>query len=250
MSDLVQFFENRLQEIEAYLNLLDDIEKQVQSGPPQLGTSGSVITVQQQRILYSSVYLQLYNLVEATVTRCLEAMTEAVAEKGLWRPGELSENLRKEWVRAIARTQEELNSQNRLETALILFNHLTQSLPINDFEITKGSSGNWDDKEIEDISDRLGLKLTIPPTIYKNVKKFIRNDQGVLEVIRKLRNDLAHGKLSFEECGNGVTVSDMRNFAEWTSQYLREVVNSFKLAIDAYEFLLPQHRPQNKVSST
>lgn len=72
MDDFAQAFEERLQEIETYLDLLEVLEKQVQEGSPRIGKKGTKITVQQQKILYSSVYLQLYNLVESTVTRCVD----------------------------------------------------------------------------------------------------------------------------------------------------------------------------------
>src|SRR4051812_30680386 len=109
MNDFVQTFEDRLQEIETYLDLLDALEKQVQQGLPRIGQTGPTITVQQQRILYSSVYLQLYNLVEATITRCIDAVSVAIAEKGSWLPSDLSISVRREWVRAIARTHTDLN---------------------------------------------------------------------------------------------------------------------------------------------
>ena len=64
MDPLTESFEERLQEIEVYLDLLEHLEQQVAIGPPKIGESS--ITTQQQKILYSSVYLQLYNLVEAT----------------------------------------------------------------------------------------------------------------------------------------------------------------------------------------
>src|SRR5262245_26216716 len=117
MIDLVQAFEERLEEIDTYLDLLDALQRQVQQGPPRIGEDGTTITVTQQRIIYSSVYLHLYNLVESTVTRCIEALTKAIEEKGPWLPGDLSASLRREWVRTIARTHTELNSENRLETA-------------------------------------------------------------------------------------------------------------------------------------
>ena len=67
MATLEQSFEDRRQEIEAYLALLEVLDREVQSGrPPTIGETA--ITARQQRILYSAVYLQLYNLVEATVT--------------------------------------------------------------------------------------------------------------------------------------------------------------------------------------
>lgn len=242
MDDFSQAFEERLQEIETYLDLLEALEQQVQEGTPQFGRSGATITVQQQRILYSSVYLQLYNLVESTVTRCLGAVSKSVINRST-NPGHLSDSLRREWVRFIARTHIELNYENRLESALKLCDHLVQTLPISTFEIEKGAGGSWDDNAISKISTRLGFSLNISPDVYRGVKRPFRNDRGPLEFIKQLRNELAHGSLSFAECGEGVTVSDLRELTTLTSLYLREVVGCFKQSIDTYEFLIPEHRP-------
>ena len=54
MDTLAETFEERLQEIDAYLDLLDALERQVHDGPPKIG--GGRITAQQQKILYSAVY--------------------------------------------------------------------------------------------------------------------------------------------------------------------------------------------------
>jgi MAE_28990/MAE_18760-like HEPN len=78
--DLAQAFDDRLQEINAYLSLLEALERQIREGPPRIG--GETITGQQQRILYSAVYLQLYNLVEATATWRLSGM-ELLPHNGL-----------------------------------------------------------------------------------------------------------------------------------------------------------------------
>lgn len=245
MSDFVQSFNERLQEIEAYLDLLAALEKQVQQGPPTISDTGPVITVQQQRILYSSVYLQLYNLVESTVSRCIEAFSNAVVEKGTWYPSDLSTSLRREWVRCIARTHTELNYENRLTAAFELYEHMVQSLPVSPFKLEKGGGGNWDDKSIQDISSRLGLSLRVSDEIYRAINRPFRNDQGCLVFIRNLRNELAHGSLSFAECGEGITVNELRELKERTASYLKEVVSLFKASIDAYEFLLPDRRPSN-----
>ena len=90
---------------------------------------------------------------------------------------------------------------------------------------------------------RLGLSLNISPSVMSDIKRPFRNDQGSLEIIKKLRNELAHGSLSFAECGEGVTVSDLRDLTERTSSYLKEVVDCFESSISAYEFLMPEQRP-------
>ncbi|MGE4338047.1 MAG: MAE_28990/MAE_18760 family HEPN-like nuclease, partial [Pigmentiphaga sp.] len=71
MSDLSERFEERLGEIRSYLDFLEGVEAVVRSGVPRLGgPEGPTITPNQQRILFSSIYLQLYNLVEATIIGC------------------------------------------------------------------------------------------------------------------------------------------------------------------------------------
>src|ERR1039458_7650761 len=241
MDQLTQTFEERLQELEVYLDLLDALERQVQQGPPRIG--GAAITAQQQKILYSSVYLQLYNLVEATVTWCVEAVCAAAAEKGRWRPADLVANLRREWVRSTARTHLELNQDNRLEAACLLCDHLVQALPLIKWSVEGGRRGNWDDEEIRAITTRLGCELKISTDVYKGIKQPIREDKGSLVLVRYLRNKLAHGTLSFTECGDGVTVVDLRDLKERTALYLREVVAAFCAYIDGYEFLVPARRP-------
>lgn len=235
-------FEDRLLEIEAYLSFLEGVEIEAQSGPPRLGVEGAVITTQQQRILYSGVFLQLYNLVESTVVRCLDGVTQASIASGTWSPGDLTTELRREWVRVIARTHVDMNYESRLESALGLCEHLVSALPVPGFKIEKGG-GNWDDSAIEQIIARLGFELKVDNAIYSGIKRPFRDDLGPLGLVKKLRNNLAHGSMSFAECGENVTVSDLRDLSDRTTAYLREVVRAFVGFIDRYEFLIETKRP-------
>jgi hypothetical protein len=96
----------------------------------------------------------------------------------------------------------------------------------------------------------MGFPLRVSKDVYSSVKRPFRNEQSSLTFIKNLRNSLAHGSLSFAECGEGVTVSELRDLKERTALYLREVVASFKDSIDAYEFLLPERRPAGGGVST
>ncbi len=245
MISLTETFEERLQEIDTYLDLLEALERQVQIGPPRLG--GQPITVQQQKILYSAVYLHLYNLVEATVTWCIDAVVEAAADNGRWYPGDLSIKLRREWVRSAVRTHVDLSYEKRLQRAFELCEMLVKALPLTKWDVEKGRRGNWDDEEIKLITDRLGLNLQISRDVYEGVKRPFRDDKGPLALVKNLRNRLAHGSLSFAECGEGVTVVDLRELKQRTASYLGEVLAAFKSYIEAYEFLVPERRPTQEI---
>ncbi len=245
--DILQAFEERLQEIDAYLDLLDALERQVQQGPPIIG--GARITSQQQKILYSSVYLQLYNLVEATATWCIEAVTNAAAAGAQWRPADLTSKLRREWVRTTARTHVELNCDHRLNTTVDFCEVLLTAAPISQWAIEKSGGGNWDDYVIEDVTERIGCDLDISSTVKTGVKRRIRDDKGSLGLVEYLRNRLAHGTLSFEECGDGVTVGDLKDIRQRTADYLREVIASFQTYIDEHLFIRPDRRPGPEIGA-
>lgn len=243
VTTLATGFQERLAEVEAYIDFLSSMEAQAQHGPPRFHGAEQPISAQQQRILYSSVYLQLYNLIEATMSRCIEAVATAAKQSGRWRPGDLSDCLRREWVRVTARTHEELTPEHRLESALNLCDHLVASLPIVAFDIDKGGGGNWDDAAIEAISKRLGFRLVVSQPVYSAIKRPFRDELGPLALVKQLRNRLAHGSISFAQCAEDVTVDRLIELKEKTVDYLREVVDCFASYVESSEYLLPERRP-------
>lgn len=224
--ELVPFFEERYAEIEAYLSFLQNVEEAAREGTPRLRGTDAPITTEQKKILNSSFYLQLYNLVEATVLRCLEAVVAAI-EEAERRPSELSIGLRTEWVRSIARTHSDLGPDKRLQAALDLCEQLLQQMPIKDFKIEPGGGGNWDDSSIEKLCERVGCGLVISPDVVRAAKRHVRDDLGALKLVKNRRNGLAHGSLSFVDCSDGVTVAELKGLAAAVGDYLREAVGCF-----------------------
>jgi hypothetical protein len=70
-----------------------------------------------------------------------------------------------------------------------------------------------------------------------SIKVPIRDEMGALVLIKKLRNDLAHGKISFVQCSEGTSVSDLRDLTNKISKYLLQVVISFEDFINKDHFL-------------
>jgi hypothetical protein len=230
---LTTFFDERYAEIDAYLSFLRNIELAARDGAPRFRGTDEQITPDQKKILSSSFYLQLYNLVEATVLRCLEAVADAV-EVAQRRPDELSLELRTEWVRSIARTHgNDLGPERRLKAALKLCDQLLGQLPITNFKIEPGGGGNWDDLSIERICERVGCGLTFSADVKQAAKRRIRDDMGALQLVKDRRNGLAHGSLSFVDCSDGVTVGELEAVTTAVGDYLREAVGCFVTFIRA-----------------
>lgn len=245
MIDLRKDFLERSNEVDAYMRLVAAIEHAAQQGTPILrNRTGDVSAVDplQQKILYGGVYLHLYNLVEATISRCILAVEEAASATRRWKADDLSTHLRAEWVRSVARTHEDLTTDNRLRVALDLCEHLVSMLPVA-VKIEKGGGGNWDDVAIFRFASRIGVPLQLNAHTENKVKRHIRDNKGPLALVKHLRNKLAHGEMSFSECGDGRSANELEELVNLTKTYLEEVISSFEGFISRHEFLHPTRRP-------
>jgi hypothetical protein len=237
-------FEGRFSECSAYLDFLEGLDSAIKNGTPKIGgDDGFIISPDHQKILYSSVYLQLYNLVEATITACLEAVSKTAMANANWRVQDLSAELRSEWVKHTARTNLPTNPQNRLADAIALCNHLVAALPVGAFDIERGG-GNWNEEKIRSIAKQVGIPLRLKRKSKAGVQKIVRDDMGAMKLIWSMRNKLAHGSISFVECSRNDTPLDLRMISDNIGAYLRDVVTSFSRYIASHEFLRKESRPR------
>ncbi|MBD3826153.1 MAE_28990/MAE_18760 family HEPN-like nuclease [Stenotrophomonas sp.] len=241
MSDLRIFFNERLEEVDAHLSFLSAMEQSGQGGVPQFQRVPTPVTPMQQKILYSTVYLQLYNLIEATMSRCIDEVA-AAAGAGSWAAADLIPQLRKEWVRSMAKTHVDQAPDKRLVAAVEMASALVSSVPVSDFKIDRGGGGNWDDKLIEKISERLGFELRLSAPIMTRVKQKVRNDLGPLGLVKSLRNQLAHGAISFVECAGETDTTALVSIRDTTEAYMRGVMETFVSYIDGLNFVVEDRR--------
>ncbi|MCK7678266.1 MAE_28990/MAE_18760 family HEPN-like nuclease [Corynebacterium sp. CCM 9186] len=230
--DLYDLFSERKSEIDAYLDLLRSIDTESKSGVPRLGASrackqeddGTPITTVQVNILQSCLFLLLYNLVEAIVTRFLEEISNAIDEADI-SASELNFPLREEWIRSFAKTEErDLNPKSRLDIAIALCEHILEQRRIDNFKITRSGGGNWDDQAIEKYLVRIGGIGLLPEEPKAKAKHNVRDNDGALVLVRKYRNALAHGRLSFADCSEDVYYNWLENLSCTVVDYVEGLV--------------------------
>jgi hypothetical protein len=237
MTRLSERFEERLAEVEEYLDFLSTIERVVGSLGPGYRSSRTEPSPRQQKILYAGVYLQLYNLVEATVTFCLEELRSQFGSGSQIQPEDLSEGLFQEWFCSVTQVDDVLSREARRKKVISACRNIIRKTPVKGTFLNSRRGGNWDDREIETLARRLGLKLNIPDATRIRVKRPIQDDKGALTYVKDLRNRLAHGGIAFSECAAQTTVADLTDLKKTTAEYLRQVVGAFDEYICQRSFL-------------
>ncbi len=241
MSELNIYFQERLKDVDAYITFLESLDRQISHSKLEnaqtVRTTGSIeVTVQQQRILYSSVYVQLYNLVESTINQSILLIKEKIIHQNI-KPRFLRDELLKEWVKNTAKTHIEMDDDKRLEKAFGLCQCLFDDSHITEFEISIGGGGNWDDEKIYDLAKKkIGLTLDLTDDTQKRVKRPFKDNDGVIKCIKTFRNKLAHGNISFSDCGEDLDINRLKELRDITVSYLNEIVDNFSSYIGNNEF--------------
>lgn len=229
--DLVKdTFNDRISDIETYFDLVNNIELAIGAGGAIFNVKGKAYRVspEQQKIMYSGIYLHLYNLIESTITLLIEAVERHAAQGIDGQLTLLTVEMRKLYVKSIAAPYDEsLSSDKRLEKALLLFEQVLNLKPV-EIRIPPGGGGNWDTQEINRLSSSIGIKLTLPKTLREKVNKNFRNDKGPIRLIKEIRNKLAHGSLSFTECGANHVASEFRHLIDIVKEYLLFLINEYE----------------------
>lgn len=225
MLQVRQSFTDRVDEIGLYYNLLSDIiKREAQLIFPNEGDVRENFNVRVSSILKSSANLQLYNLVESTISNCLVEIHTSFTNETI-QYSNLSDEIQKLWVKFhYDYFRETSNEKDVLHNLKILIDTwVTNTLPITLTykEFTKYNtggnfSGNLDSKEISKISEKYGIVFDIKCEEIASVKS--------------RRNKLAHGDVSFEEQGRQDSIEYMIVLKDKTVDYLTQFIQ----AVDHY----------------
>ncbi|POE21529.1 hypothetical protein BV923_13255 [Pectobacterium odoriferum] len=223
-------FNDRVSDIESYYSLLLFIDQGITAGVTTISMSNANFSVSPslKKNLFANIYLHLYNLVESTVTLLLKAAEKKIInDVSINGINVLNRDIQALWIRYIAGTHDILPPEKRLEKALDMCGYFLQQFPFS-LEIPKGGGGNWDNENIRLLANRLGVNLTIPRAINSSIKIPVKDGKGPIQVITITRNKLAHGEISFSECGEDLTVVLVRKLIDISVNYLRVVIDCFE----------------------
>ena len=225
---MIDDFNKRVNEINSYLSGLADLELYAFDNDE----GEKYLEDDFLRILKSNTLLMMYNLVESTIMSGILKIYEGLAQdemtytkvrkeiKDIWFSFRHNEAYDK---------KAHYDSYRKKASDIVEFILSDEVLVLNRKAINIG--GNLDADRIRDVCQEHGIIFTPD-----------RKSRGgiVLEDVRDKRNYLAHGNISFVECGRDYSVSSLMKIKTETVLFLRAVLGGMQDYYDNKQYLIQE----------
>lgn len=210
MQNTLEIFNDRKAEIEFYFNIIKDMD----SGDTKNQTSENKHLF---KIMKSNFLLMLYNLIEACiVSGFTEIYGGLKSEKCSY--NSVIQEIQKIWlknkVNEIYGTQTPRSAYMKHIWEII--NVVNSEAPVLLYKSSLDISGNLDARKIKGICDEHRIRYRL------------ETDGERLEVIKKERNNLAHGDVSFSECARDLTISDLQKYKDEVILFLSGIIGGME----------------------
>jgi hypothetical protein len=173
----------------------------------------------------SGLIVHIYNIEEAIMTQALKHLGVAL---GASDPRKWTESSMREWLReSVVSRIAESNEDSRLETVYQTSNSLLTLSHLGP-QALKKPSGTWDDKNIATFSKRMNVKFNMPPEMWQRISATPKyGEKTPLQFLAIRRNAIAHGTRSFEDGASDLSLSDIRQLADVTIDYMGHAADAF-----------------------
>ena len=223
MNTVLLDFNTRAQEVDDYFIFLQGLIKQT----TKLAVADSAgqdkiqsLNPELAKTLKANGFLLLYNLVESTMRNAIVAIFDEFKNQAI-----SFDQLKPEIKMIVIQ-----NLKNRSPKKINLqINQISIDIITATFEREELFSGNVDARLIKEIAEKYGFS-------YQTDFAKTKNGQNLV-VIKRNRNDLAHGIKSFEDVGRDQTIEELLEIKDEVIEYLRQILENIKTYLDNQEYL-------------
>lgn len=221
---VMQDFMDRVEEVERFFRLLRDLERpQAQLTFAGAGRSRNKdVDGEWIKTLKAAAFLILYNLVEASMRRGIGAVYETIEQEGQ-KYTTLRQELQDVWVEQQYRRIEARSASLRSyeDKAKALISHVVDQLVLELDHQKLPGAGGLDADRVRGICRSHGIPVRTHPRALGG---------GELLTVMRQRNYLAHGDLSFRECGRQFTIQQLEAIKKQVVVFMRSILQN----IDRY----------------
>jgi len=212
VTTVINDFEKRASEIKLYFKLLERVvEEEACLYLPEKKTHKYIeFDGELQKVMKANMFLLLYNLAESSIKQSLSEIYDTITSEGV-KYKDVKEEIQKIWI------DTKYQNFNQMGTDRIykVLNNILEDLIEIEFDASKKISGNIDGRKIREFAEQTGFSTRTHHSLNDGVK---------LHQVKTQRNKLAHGDLSFAECGRNYTISDLKVIYNQVVKYLRRIL--------------------------
>jgi len=219
-------YQDRIDEIELYYRAIEELynTKGVFDKEYEFHSNNFL------KVLKSNALLMVYNLVESSVMGGIIEIYDELKSSG-YTYNDVRTEIQDIWFsfkfNQVYDKSAHYNSY-RDKAIEIIGSILNQEAIIMDRKATN-ISGNLDADKIRQICQDHGIDYTLDADCKGGI---------VLEDVKNKRNDLAHGTISFAECGRDYSIEDLVKIKDQTTKFLDGILEGMKEYYDSKKFLV------------
>lgn len=223
MDLVLENFDERVSEVESYIGLLQLIDKPGAKVHAE-GKRPKQIDTATLKTMKASCFLMLYNLVESSIRSSMEKLYEEMNSAKKTLP-EFDSFVKEVWIKQKFRDLDPFSSNQTSYRNLIramveeVLSASCVSLNVDKLHI----SGNLDAREIRNLFTLHNIPTR---THYRAL------GGGELKTVKDQRNLLAHGAVSFSDCGQQYSVESIIAIKKQTVVFLRSALRNVKSYIE------------------
>lgn len=235
---VLQDFEARTAEVEKYFKFIQQIvdNKAELIFPEKKRKNRISIDSELVKILKANGFLILYNLIESSIKKSLETVCEALSNEGVSYK-DVREEIKVIWIETNYKNFKNKNSKDIFNT----IDRIASDLITMQFDSIKKISGNIDARKIKQFASLYGFSSKV----HINSK-----DGNKLLTVKSQRNDLAHGVISFSECGKDYSLEEVVQIKKEVILYLKCILRNVDSYIRKKQYLKSRRRSVSRNAST
>lgn len=218
-------FDKKVKEIEAFFKLLEFIsERGAKLTTTDRAGRNRTVPLDEDlvTVLKANAFLLLYNLMESTVRLTLNYLYDEVTLSQM-KYKDVIEQVRRVWIKLYYKNFKDASA----DTIYRVMAEIGEDLIAISFSDDKSVSGNVNQVLITSHAERLGFSKSVHNAA---------DGGGALDLVKRKRNALAHGNMSFAECGREYTYSDLLATKKKTVTYLRSFMTNVNRYVSRRQF--------------
>lgn len=218
-------FEKRVSEVEEYFKLLDNFfEKDAILYFPNKQTHKyKRLNPELEKVLKANSFLLLYNVIEASIKQSLTEIYDQITSKGVTY-NQVTSHFKQLWIKENYKNFKDQGEKNIFQFISGIENDVIEI----EFDANKIISGNIDRRKIEYFSQAYGFSTQV---------HYSAGNGDKLHQVKVRRNNLAHGNISFSECGREFTYEDLCEIKKQVIRYMRQILNNIDKFLNEEKFL-------------